>query len=101
MGENLNNQKHVGGKQGSRISVMKRLGKPVHREKDIKNLSNDYGADYQKSDDVCDLSNGNTGNEDLTSHLPQSPDTDLTNVKKSKRERREKKDKKEKKKLKE
>ena len=80
---------------------MKRLGKPVHREKNRENLLDDYSADYQKTVDVCDLSNVNTGNEDLTSHLPQSPDIDLPNVKKSKREKREKKDKKEKKKLKE
>merc|ERR1711894_148775 len=98
----LNPQTYGGVQRGSRISVMDRLGKPVHKEKTRRNASEEYNDQYTKSDDTNEFgysTKGNIESADLESHQPS--DTDLMNNKKSKKDKREKKDKKEKKKLKE
>ena len=84
------------------MSVLDRLGEPVHKQKVTVHETEDYEADYVQSDDSCGYNKGEKDSVGKIIHpsgqYKYSTDVDL---KKSKREKRDKKDKKEKKKLKE
>ena len=84
------------------MSVLDRLGEPVHKQKVTVHETEDYEADYVQSDDSCGYNKGEKDSVEKIIHpsgqYKYSTDVDL---KKSKREKRDKKDKKEKKKLKE
>ena len=85
-----------------RVSVLDRLGEPVHKSKILISSTEDYCDEYQASDDSLEYNNETKVDvEKRTFQIQEIKSTDITNNKKSKREKRDKKEKKEKKKLKE
>jgi hypothetical protein len=85
-----------------RVSVLDRLGEPVHKSKVILTSTEDYCDEYQPSDDSIEYNHGTkVDTEKGTFQIQELTSTDISSNKKSKREKRDKKEKKEKKKLKE
>ena len=85
----------------NRISILDRLGEPVHKDSGPVNDEAERGFEYSHDDCSNDFDNSDRDVTKAASQLYQHQDMNVANIKKLKREKRDKKDKKEKKKLKE
>ena len=83
------------------MSVLDRLGEPVHRNAISLSNTEEYCDEYHPSEDSLEYNDEKVGTDKGTSQLKELKSTDIAGNKKSKREKRDKKEKKEKKKLKE
>merc|ERR1712110_717075 len=100
--EQLSQKSHAHRKKnGSRISVLDRLGKPVHNKKLSSDTIEDFTVEYQHTDKSAGFDHINSTSVEKERSKSYPRDEDTEECKKSKREKREKKEKKEKKKLKE